>query len=88
MNSKGYGRKRSWPNLMYYSGFLPGGTEGNYEKNSHDSQSPGQDMNPGPPGYEAGLLTIPRRSRNPMVDCLVHVSPPVVTILGHMNPRK
>jgi hypothetical protein len=37
---------------------LPGGTEENHEKTfSHDSQSPGWDLNPGPPEYEAGVLT-------------------------------
>jgi hypothetical protein len=32
-------------------------TEGNYGKPQQDSWSPGRDLNPGPPEYEAGALT-------------------------------
>jgi hypothetical protein len=42
---------------------LPGGAEENHENFSQDSWSPGRDLNPGPPEYEAGMLTtLPRRS--------------------------
>jgi hypothetical protein len=34
---------------------VPGGTEKNTNNLSHDSQSPGQDLNSGPPKYEAGM---------------------------------
>jgi hypothetical protein len=36
---------------------LPGGTEENHEHLNLDSLSPCRDLNPGPPEYEAGLLT-------------------------------
>jgi hypothetical protein len=35
---------------------LPVVTEDNHDK-PHDSRSPGQDLNPGPTKYEAGVLT-------------------------------
>jgi hypothetical protein len=42
---------------------LSGGTEENYEYISQDNWSPYQALNPGPPKYEAGVLTtLPRRS--------------------------
>jgi hypothetical protein len=42
---------------------LPGGTEGNREKISHDNRSAGRDLNPRYPKYEAGVLsTRPRLS--------------------------
>jgi hypothetical protein len=63
INWKGCGRKRSWPNSKALSRNLPGGTEENHEKISQDIRSPGSDLNPGPPEYEAGVLTTrPRRS--------------------------
>jgi hypothetical protein len=34
------------------------GTEENQENISQVSQSPGPDLNPGPPDYEPGVLTI------------------------------
>jgi hypothetical protein len=36
---------------------LLGGTEENHENLNQDSQSPGRDLNPGPPEYEAEMLT-------------------------------
>jgi hypothetical protein len=56
MNWKGSGRKRSWT----FFGAIPafsGETEENHENLSHNSRSPGRDLNPGPPEYEAGVLT-------------------------------
>jgi hypothetical protein len=47
---------------MVLSRQSPWGTEENHE-NPQDSRSPGRDFNPGPPDYEAGVLTNrPRRS--------------------------
>jgi hypothetical protein len=44
--------------------YLFGGTEETHEK-PHDNQSPGRDLNLGPPEYEAGVLTTwPRRLVN------------------------
>jgi hypothetical protein len=61
-NLKGFGRKRSWPNLKLLSQTLPGGTEENHENLSQDCWPPCRDLNPGPPEYEVGvLITRPRR---------------------------
>jgi hypothetical protein len=56
-NWKGFGRKRLWPNFKILSWHSPGGTEKNHENLSHDSQYPGRDLNPEPPGYKTGVLT-------------------------------
>jgi hypothetical protein len=56
MNWKRVGRKRSSPNFKALSQHLPGGNEGNHEKLSQDSRSPGPDLNPELPKYE-GVLT-------------------------------
>jgi hypothetical protein len=56
MNSKGRGRKRSWPNLRYYRGICLEGLR--KTATCHDSRSPDQDLFLGPPKYEAGVLTI------------------------------
>jgi hypothetical protein len=62
MNLKGCGRKRSQPNLRYYPGLLPGGTEKNQEILRQDSRCPGWDLNSGPPEYEEGVtITLSRR---------------------------
>jgi hypothetical protein len=37
---------------------LPGGTDENHENLSQDSRSPALDLNPGPPEYETGVVTI------------------------------
>jgi hypothetical protein len=50
------GRKWSWPNFKVLSWHLPGGTEENHINLSQDSGSLSQDLNPGPPEYEAGVL--------------------------------
>jgi hypothetical protein len=43
--------------------YLPGGTEENHENLSQDNRSPGRDLGPGTPEYEAGVLTtLPRRT--------------------------
>jgi hypothetical protein len=53
MNWKRYGRKRSWPNLRYYSDiFLEG-----IRKISEVSRPPGRDMNPGHFEYKAGVFS-------------------------------
>jgi hypothetical protein len=60
-NWKGRVRKWSWPNLRQ-SRHLHESTEKNNE-NIQDSRSPGLDLKPEPPEYEAGVLTTrPRRS--------------------------
>jgi hypothetical protein len=38
---------------------LPGDAERNDKKLSQDILPPGRDLNPGPPEYEAGMLTTP-----------------------------
>jgi hypothetical protein len=48
--------KQLWPNLRYYSGICLVRLR-KTAKTCQDSQSPGQDLNPGPPEYEAGVLT-------------------------------
>lgn len=46
---------------------MPGGSEENPENLNRDSQSPVCDLNPGPPYYEAELLTLrPRCSVKPV----------------------
>jgi hypothetical protein len=50
MSWKECGRRQSWPNFKVLSEKLPGATEENHE-NSQDSYPPG------PPEYEAGVLT-------------------------------
>jgi hypothetical protein len=39
---------------------------------SHDGQSPGRDLKPGPLEYEAGVLTT--RARCSIVECLDHLN--------------
>jgi hypothetical protein len=50
-------KKRSWPNLRYYSGICLEGLRKTTKNLSQDSRSPGRDLDPGPPEYEAGVLT-------------------------------
>jgi hypothetical protein len=58
-----WGRKRLWPTFKVLSYNLHGGTEENHENVSQDNRSPGQDLNPGSPEYEAGVIaTRPQRS--------------------------
>jgi hypothetical protein len=48
-----------------YSGICLEGLKKTMKNLSQDSRSPGQDLNPRPPKYEAGVLTTqPRRSVN------------------------
>jgi hypothetical protein len=56
MNWKGFGKKKSWPNFKVMSQHSLGGTVENHIE-TQVSQSPGQDLNPGPPEYKAGVLT-------------------------------
>jgi hypothetical protein len=56
MGWKGCRSKRSYRNLKGISHPLPGGTEESH-KLSQDNRSAGWDLNPGPPEYEAGVLT-------------------------------
>jgi hypothetical protein len=57
MNWKGYGRKQLWSNLRSCSGICLEGLRKTTEALGQDSQSPGWDLNPGPPKYEVGVLT-------------------------------
>jgi hypothetical protein len=62
MNGKGFGRKRSWPHLRYYVDIRLKGLRKN-TKNLTVTGRRGQYLNPGPPEYEARVLTTgPRRS--------------------------
>jgi hypothetical protein len=47
INCKGFGRKRSWPNIKVIPRHSPGGTEGNHENLNQDSRSPGPRIEPG-----------------------------------------
>jgi hypothetical protein len=49
MNWKGFGRKQSWTNFKVLSQHLPGGTEKSTINLSHNSWSPGWDLNLTPP---------------------------------------
>jgi hypothetical protein len=61
MNCKGCGRRRSLPCFNYYPSIAWRHWE--QPRKSQDSRSPSRDLNPGPPEYEAGVLTTrPRRS--------------------------
>jgi hypothetical protein len=57
INCKGCGWNRSWPNFKVLSQHLLRGTEKTTISFSLYSQSLGQDLNPGPPKYEAALST-------------------------------
>jgi hypothetical protein len=62
MNLKGYGRKRSLPNLRYNPSFACR-EWGKPRKTAVSKLSSGRDMSSGPPKYEAGLLiSQPRRA--------------------------
>jgi hypothetical protein len=62
MNLKGYARKLSPPNLRSYPGICLEGLRKTTKTLIQDSRSQGRDLNPVPPEYEAGLLTIRPRS--------------------------
>jgi hypothetical protein len=56
-------KRRSSHMFKVLAGHSTGGTEESQETISQDSQSPGRDLNPEAPEYEAGVLTTrPRRS--------------------------
>jgi hypothetical protein len=46
MNCKGFGRKRSWPNLIYYTGIRLEGVRKTTKKLKQDSWSPGPKFEP------------------------------------------
>jgi hypothetical protein len=56
MNWKGYGRKWSCTNLRHYPGICLERLRKTTKILSQDSRSLGQDLNPGPPEYEPGVL--------------------------------
>jgi hypothetical protein len=55
MSWEEYGRKQPWTNVEYYPNTCMKGL-GKRTKKPH-SWSLGSDLNPGPPEYEAGVLT-------------------------------
>jgi hypothetical protein len=64
MNLEGYGMKQSWPNLRYYPGFcLEGLRKIRKTLSGEDSRSSGRYLNPGPPEFEAGVITTGRDVR-------------------------
>jgi hypothetical protein len=63
MNWKVYGRKRSWPNLRYYSGICLEELRKTTNTLSQGSRSLGRDLNSRPPEYKAGVLTTRTRTR-------------------------
>jgi hypothetical protein len=60
---KGYGRKRSWPNLIYYPCICLEELSKTTKHLSQNSRSRGLNLNTRSPEYKAGMLTTrPRRS--------------------------
>jgi len=57
MNWKVFGRKRSWPILRYYPGIRLEGLRKTTKTSIRIAGRRGRDSNPGPPEYEAGVLT-------------------------------
>jgi hypothetical protein len=58
MNLNGFGRKRPWPNFKVLTRHSSGGTEEIHDNLCQDSRFPCLNLYPGPPEYEAGVLTI------------------------------
>jgi hypothetical protein len=56
MSWKGFGGKRSWPYFEVYPGICLEELKKTMKKPQYN-QSLGRDLNPGPPEYEAGVLT-------------------------------
>jgi hypothetical protein len=54
---KGYGKKRSWPNLRYYPNICSEAPMKTMKNLGQDSRSLGWNFNPGPSKYKAGMLT-------------------------------
>jgi hypothetical protein len=57
INLKGYATKRSWPILAYCTDIHLEELRYTTINLSHYSRSPGRDLKPSPPEYEAGMLT-------------------------------
>jgi hypothetical protein len=57
MNWKEFGRKLSWRDLRHYPGICFEGLRKPTTNICQDGRSPGRDLNPGPPDYEAVVLT-------------------------------
>jgi hypothetical protein len=57
-NWNGCRRRRSWPNLKHYLSLYLEGVRKTTKNLSQDNRSPGQDLNPGPSEYEAGVLNV------------------------------
>jgi hypothetical protein len=56
-NRKGCGRKRSWHNLRHYPAIYLEGPRKTTEDHFQDILSTDRDLKPGPPDYEAEVLT-------------------------------
>jgi hypothetical protein len=63
MNLKGFGRKRSWPNLRYYPGIRLKRVRKTSKTSIKIAGHRSRDLNPEPSEYEAGMLTT-RTERN------------------------
>jgi hypothetical protein len=57
MNWKGDGRKRLWTNLSYYPCINLEGLRKTIKSLNQENRFPSRDLSPGPPEYEAGVLT-------------------------------
>jgi hypothetical protein len=58
LESIGYGKKRSWPDLRSFPGIYVVRLRETTRNLSQDSRSAGQDLNPGSLKYRTGVLTI------------------------------
>jgi hypothetical protein len=57
ISGKGFSRKQSWPNLRYCAGIQLQGLRKTMKTSISISSHQGQDLNLGPPKYEARVLT-------------------------------
>jgi hypothetical protein len=69
MDWKGFGNMRLWSNLRYYPGICLKDTKKTTKELSQDSRFPDQDLNPGPPECEPGMLTTYPQSSVPTIFC-------------------
>jgi hypothetical protein len=87
MNWKLRGRKRSWPNLRYYPGIFLEEQRNTTNILSQDRRSLDRDFNPGPPEYDAGVLTTRlRRSVLSLVTKLASLKGLMGTAWGLLEP--
>jgi hypothetical protein len=72
MSLEGLGRTDRNLMLRFYPGNRLEGLRKTKKIISQDNRSPGRDLNPGPPEYEAGMLTTRPRSSTKML-CTAHI---------------